>query len=179
VRFNPTEDEEATVQDAALPPPPAVLKRVEECVAATGDSHSRFEKLKRLGAANMYVFRVNGPRVCPYGAHHSGSNNFFVLVRGSELTYHCHSSECSAIQPKRSIGHLTPRESLLMGETAPVAAADSTVYTPLTKPFVDYWAHKGDMGGSEIATKMYAQCNRWVAQRIDRLLLALGTILKP
>ncbi|GAQ91319.1 hypothetical protein KFL_007640060 [Klebsormidium nitens] len=160
VRFNPTEDEEATVQDAALPPPPAVLKRVEECVAATGDSHSRFEKLKRLGAADMYVFRVNGPRVCPYEAHHSGSNNFFVLVRGSELVYHCHSSECSGIQPKRGIGQLTPRETRLVGETAPVAAEDSTVYTPLTKSFVDYWAHKGDMGGSEIATKMYAQCNR-------------------
>jgi hypothetical protein len=110
----------------------------------------------------MYLFRVNGPRVCPYGAHHSGSNNFFVLVRGSQLSYHCSSSECCDIHPKRNIGQLTPHETLLVGETAPVAAKDSTVYAPLTKPFVDYWAHKCDRGGSEIATKMYAQCNRWV-----------------
>jgi hypothetical protein len=65
VRFNPTEDEEATIRGAMLLPPPAVLKRVEECVVASGDSHSRFEKLKRVGDAHMYVFRVNGPRVCP------------------------------------------------------------------------------------------------------------------
>jgi hypothetical protein len=142
------------------PPVPALLKRIEECVAATGDTRSRFDKLKRSPEGDLFVFRVNGARTCPYGAHHSGSNNFCVFTRGTDVLYKCNSSECCDIIPKCKIGELTLQESMLGGETAPVAWDDRTVYGRYTKDFVDYWAFQGDKGGSRIAAQMYSTCNR-------------------
>lgn len=148
--------ENAEPEDVIAPPPPAVLRRVEECVAATGDSHSRFTKVKRSAAGDTYVFRVNGARVCPYGGRHSGSNNSCILVRGKELQSHCNSGECCDIRPRQVIGELTPQEYLLGGEIAAVGENDKTVYDKLTKPFVDNWAFQGDKGGSRIAAQMYS-----------------------
>ncbi|GAQ90320.1 hypothetical protein KFL_006270020 [Klebsormidium nitens] len=115
VRF--TEDVDDPVE-VAHPPATALLRRIEESVAATGDLRSRFDKRKRSPVGDMYVFRVAGERTCPYGAHHSGSNNFCVLVHGKKLLYHCSSSECCDIQPKRMIGELTLQESMLGRDSA-------------------------------------------------------------
>lgn len=90
-----------------LPPPPAVLERIGKCLADAGDTSSRFDKLIRYPGMDLYAHRVSGARVCPYGVSHSGSNNFSVLVRGRNLFYKCHSSECCDIHPLRKIGELT------------------------------------------------------------------------
>lgn len=122
-----------------LPPPPAVLERIKESLADVGDTSSRFDKLKKFpGGPDLYVFRVSGPWVCPYGASHSGSNNLCVLVRGRDLFYKCNSPECCDIYPQHIIGELTPQESIMGGATAPVSADDPTAYGMLTKAFVDY-----------------------------------------
>lgn len=149
--------EDPNPEEVRSPPPPAVVERIEKCLADIGDSCSRFDKLKRSPGGDLYVFRVDEARVCPYGASHSGSNNFCVFVRGNDLFYHCNSSECCDINPRRKIGALTVQESMMGGQTAPVAMDDTSVFGMLTKPFVDNWAFQGDMGGSRIAAQMYSR----------------------
>jgi hypothetical protein len=146
--------------EAEVAPEPAVLERIKASLAKHGDTTSRFDKLKRSAAGSMYIFRVDEERRCPYGADHSGSNNFAVLVRDRALLYHCSSGECSEVRPMRQIGKLTRFESMLGGETAPVAPDDLSVCRTLDKRFVDYWAFQGDMGGSHIVDQMYASCGR-------------------
>jgi hypothetical protein len=146
--------------EAEVAPEQAVLERIKACLAKHGDTTSRFDKLKRSAAGSMYVFQVDGERRCPYGADHSGSNNFAVLVRDRGLLYHCSSGECSDVRPMRQIGKLSRFKSMLGGETAPVARDDLSVCRTLDKRFVDYWAFQGDMGGSHIVDQMYASCGR-------------------
>ncbi|GAQ92412.1 hypothetical protein KFL_010100016 [Klebsormidium nitens] len=74
------------IEDSQQIPPAAVLERVKACVAATGDTAFRFDRLKTGDNGPMYVFRVEGPRRCPKGNQHNGSNNFSVLVRGKDLS---------------------------------------------------------------------------------------------
>jgi hypothetical protein len=138
------------------------LERIKECVAATGDDASRFDLLKRGENGLMYVFRVDGSRRCPYGNHHDGSNNFSVLVRGKDLLYCCNSSECMRIRPYPKIGELTRSEAMIGGATGAFHADDSSAISALDKRFVDFWATKGDVGGSKIVAKMYKRCGRWV-----------------
>jgi hypothetical protein len=122
-----------------------VLERIKACLAKHGDTTSRFDKLKRSAARSMYVFRVDGERRCPYGADHSGSNNFAVLVRDRALLYHCSSGECSEVRPMRQIGKLTRFRSMLGGETArwpPMISASAARWTSdlwTTRPYRATW----------------------------------------
>ncbi|GAQ91604.1 hypothetical protein KFL_008160040 [Klebsormidium nitens] len=148
------------VEDPQQPPPAAILKRVKACVADTGDTASRFDRLKTGVNGPMYVFRVDGPRRCPNGNHHDGSNNFSVLVRGRALLYCCNSSECEGVRPLRKIGELTRSEAMIGGEIRAFRADDASAIDALHKDFVDYWAFEGDVGGSKIAAAMYTSCGR-------------------
>ncbi|GAQ92546.1 Bacteriophage/plasmid primase P4-like protein [Klebsormidium nitens] len=94
----------------------AVLERIKSCFAECGDSGSRFDKRK----GNLYVFRVQGERTCPYGHHHQGSNNLSILVKGSSFYYHCNSSECQSIMPRKQIGDLSGVEEEARGSVRPV-----------------------------------------------------------
>ncbi|GAQ92595.1 hypothetical protein KFL_010650020 [Klebsormidium nitens] len=108
----------------------------------------------------IYVFRVAGPRRCPYGNHHGGHNNFSVLVRKRDLLYCCNSSECQGVRPLLKIGELTRSEAVTGGETQAFSADDVSAINVLHKRFVDAWAFEGDVGGSKIVAEMYASCGR-------------------
>jgi hypothetical protein len=70
-------------KDPSITAPVDVLKKVEACVAATGDQSSRFDRLKMLpDNKTIYVFRVDGPRCCPYGHHHNGRTTLTSRWRG-------------------------------------------------------------------------------------------------
>jgi hypothetical protein len=154
--------------------PTQVLKKVEACVAATGDPSLQYDCLKMLlGNQPMYIFRVDGPRRCPYGHQHDGSNNFNVQVDGRDLLKHCNGSVCQDICPLLKSGELSFAESLMGGETHAVHESDPSVYGNLTKWFVDYWAFQGDAGGCKIAAQMYARCGRYV------LIFAASLLLFP
>ncbi|GAQ93590.1 hypothetical protein KFL_016840010 [Klebsormidium nitens] len=148
------------IEDPQRIPPPVVLERVKACVAATGDDASCFDRLKMGDRGPMYVFRVAGPRRCPYGNHHDGSNNFSVLVRKRDLLYFCNSSECQGVRPVLKIGELTCSEAMSGGETRAFSADDVCAINSLHKRFVDAWAFEGDVGGSKIVAEMYAGCGR-------------------
>ncbi|GAQ79182.1 phage/plasmid primase-like protein [Klebsormidium nitens] len=138
-------------------PDAAVLQQIKSCLAACGDSTSRFDKRK----GNLYVFRVQGERTCPYGHQHQGSNNFCVQVKGSRLEYVCNSPECTIIRPRKQIGVL----SCAQGEASvkPVDAdRDEAIYGCVTKELVDFWAFQGDKGGSRIFSYMCSFCKRIV-----------------
>lgn len=136
------------------------MERVKACVAATGDTASRFDRLKMGDSGPIYVFRVAGPRRCPYGNHHDGHNNFSVLVRKRDLLYCCNSSECQGVRPLLKIGELTRSEAVTGGETQAFSADDVSAINFLHKRFVDAWAFVGDVGGSKIVAEMYASCGR-------------------
>ncbi|GAQ84945.1 hypothetical protein KFL_002130220 [Klebsormidium nitens] len=148
------------LEESQQTPPAAVLERVKACVAATGDNTSRFDRLKVGVSGPMYVFRVDGPRRCPYGNHHDGFNNFSVLVRKRNLLYCCNSSECQGVRPLLKIGELTRPEAMAGGETQAFRADHVTAINALHKSFVDHWAFEGDVGGSKIVAEMYASCGR-------------------
>ncbi|GAQ93204.1 hypothetical protein KFL_013580020 [Klebsormidium nitens] len=148
------------IEESQQTPPAAVLERVKACVAATGDNASRFDRLKVGVNGPMYVFRVDGPRRCPYGNHHDGANNFSVLMRKRNLLYCCNSSECQRVRPLLKIGELTRSEAMAGGETQAFCADDVTAINALHKSFVDHWAFEGDVGGSKIVAEMYASCGR-------------------
>lgn len=157
-----------SVEDPQQPPPAAVLERVKACVADTGDTASRFDRLKTSVDGPMYVFRVDGPRRCPYGNHHDGSNNFCVLVRKRALLYWCNSAECQGLRPLQKIGELTRSEAMIGGEVGAFRADDVSAISGLHKGFVDHWAFDGDVGGSKIAAAMYTSCGRWAKLRQSR-----------
>jgi hypothetical protein len=140
---------------------PEVLRKVEASVAATGDHSSRFDRPKVLpGSVSMYVFRVDGPRRCPYGHKHDGSNNFNVQVRETDLLYYSNGSHCQSIRRLLKIEELSYSESIMGGETGAVRAGDFTFLGNLTKDFVDCWALQQDLGGSKIVGQMYSRCGR-------------------
>lgn len=121
--------------------PPEVLRKVEveASVAATGDHSSGFDRLKVLpGSVSVYVFCVDGPRRCPCGHEHDGSNNFNVQVRGRDLLYHCNGGHFQSIRPLVKIGKLSYSESMMGGETGAVRAEDLSVLGNMTKEFVDH-----------------------------------------
>jgi hypothetical protein len=155
---------QTTLEDGRdIEAPVEVLQKVEACVAATRDRSSRFDRLKMLpGNRPMYIFRVEGPRCCPYGHHHDGSNNFNVQVEGRDLLYHCNGSVCQNVRPLLKIGELSFTQAMMGGERGAVREGDTTVLDNLTKWFVDYWAFQGDAGGCKIVAQMYARCRRYV-----------------
>jgi hypothetical protein len=150
----------------------AVLARIKEHLAAHGDVTSRFDRKK----GNLFVFRVDGERTCPYGARHRGSNNFAVLLTGTRLEYVCNSSECSARRPRAVIGELTIRDRMVGATVEAVHPIhDKSVYEKLEKSLVDYWAFQGDRGGSRIFTHMYP-CLRQVVLHPHRFPPVAGSL---
>ena len=137
-----------------------VLKRIKTSLAMSGDIDSIYTHCLKRDGHLLYVFRVQGPRVCPYGVQHNGSNNFSVMQRGSDLLYRCHGTECSAKIPK--IMTSVPFPEHIRNATAfSVDPQDQSVYEGLDLKYTSQKFKENDRGGAELFAKMYS-----VSQRI-------------
>lgn len=153
------DDEDDESEDEA--PDRVVSDRIRACLIVNGDSSSYLDRVKTDAEGRLYVFRVTGPRTCPYGNRHSGSNNFAVLVRGQTLLYRCNSPECDGL-PLKEIGCLTFAESIAGGNNERVDLYDKSVYSTLTYRFMERSMASTDLGGAQVFSRMYQQCGRVV-----------------
>ena len=143
-----------------------ILKRIKTSLAMTGDIDSIYtQSIKRDGNI-YYVFRVQGPRVCPYGVHHNGSNNFSVVQRGHDLLYRCHGTECSAKIPKIMTSMPFP-EHIRNATAFPVDPQDQSVYEGLDLKQTSQKFRESDRGGAELFAKMYSVSQRIVYSERD------------
>lgn len=150
-----------TYQQAEADDQGPVVHRIKSYLGMTGDTSSVYTHTLRSGTDMLHVFRVQGPRVCPYGVAHRGSNNFSVIQRSGDLLYRCHGTECSGKVPK--LMSSLPFDEMIRNSVAfPVDARDQTVYDGLDLKYTSQKLKEADRGGAELFAKMYATSQRIV-----------------
>ncbi len=138
-----------------------VLKRIKTSLAMTGDNESIYTHSIKLNGETLYIFRVQGPRVCPYGVHHNGSNNFSVIQRDNDLLYRCHGTQCDSKIPKILTSVPFP-EHIRNSVAYAVDAQDQSVYEGLDLRYTSQKFKEMDRGGAELFAKMYSTSQRIV-----------------
>ena len=138
-----------------------VLPRIRQYLNMSGDNSSVFTHTKVVNGELLYIFRTQGPRVCPYGVTHEGSNNFSVIQRDRDLYYRCHGSECSSKVAK--LMSSLPFEDMIKQSTSlGVDPRDQTVYDNLDLKYTSQKFKEHDRGGAELFAKMYGFSQRIV-----------------
>lgn len=139
----------------------SVIQKIKKYLSASGDNSSVFMHTKIVNGELLYIFRTQGPRVCPYGVQHHGSNNFSVIQRDNELLYRCHGSQCSSKMAQ--LMSALPFEDMIKRATAMgVDPRDQTVYDGLDLKYTSQKFQEADRGGAELFAKMYALSQRIV-----------------
>lgn len=154
-------DAEADSEDADEDVDGRIADRIRAALVLLGDSESYLDRVKDVPEGKMYVFRVCGPRTCPYGSYHSGSNNFSVVLRGQTLLYCCNSSECEGLAPKE-IGTVDFADSVAGSNNSKVDPYDRGVYSVLTFRYMEANMLNTDLGGAQVFATMYRRCGRIV-----------------
>jgi P4 family phage/plasmid primase-like protien len=138
----------------------SVIQKIKKYLSASGDNSSMFMHTKIVNGELLYIFRTQGPRICPYGVQHHGSNNFSVIQRDNELFYRCHGTQCSSKMAQ--LMSALPFEDMIKKATSMgVDPRDQTVYDGLDLKYTSQKFQEADRGGAELFAKMYA-----VSQRI-------------
>jgi P4 family phage/plasmid primase-like protien len=119
------------------------------------DSVSTYDLAHR---SNIFSFRVHGPRVCPYGIQHHGSNNFSIKILERNCFYYCHGSICTRLQ-KVHIGRVSLAAYLERASPFPVSMHDSSVMSVMTDSS-DAVSHYARHETSKAAAHLYAAAHK-------------------